>query len=172
MKIQLSETYAIRRYRFSDAEALTRHANNIKIWRNMQDTFPYPYTLEKAKWWINRTLEEEVASNFTITKDDEVIGGIGFLHRDNVFRKTMEIGYWLGEAHWGRGVVTQAVQAMIDYIFKKFDIACIEGRVFGWNVGSMRVLEKVGFEKEGILKKRVFKDGEYTDLHIYGYYKK
>ncbi len=166
MEINLGH-FLIRDWRHGDEESLVRHANNPKIWRNVRDRFPHPYTLDDAMWWIDHANGEDPMTSFAIVVDGEAVGGIGFFRQEDIFRRSVEIGYWLGEAFWGRGIVTTAVRAMSDYIFANFDVCRIYAGVFEWNPASMRVLEKAGYICEGRMRKAATKDGQTIDEFVY-----
>lgn len=166
MKIRLSKAI-IRNFKMSDKTSIAKHANNRKIWLNVRNAFPHPYNEADAEWWISSVLENEVKTKFAIAVSGKVVGGIGLEINEDIHSKTMEIGYWLGEEYWNQGIITEAIQAIVKHVFANFDIMRLEARVYDWNIGSMRALEKSGFEKEAILKKRVFKDGKYVDEHIF-----
>ncbi len=157
----------IRSWRPGDETSLVRHANNRAVWRNMRDRFPHPYTDEDARRWveINTTVFPE--TNFAICVEGAAVGGIGIVRGEDVHRRSAEIGYWLGEDAWGRGIATVAVRAFTDWAFASFGLARIHADVFAWNPASMRVLEKAGYTLEGRLRRSVFKDGEFTDQLIY-----
>ena len=157
----------IRPWRTGDEDSLVRHANNPKIWRNLRDAFPHPYTLENAQWWIGVAGSADPITSFAIEVQGEAAGAIGLILKDDVFRRSAEIGYWLGEEFWGRGIVTEALQAMTDYAFATWDLCRISAGVFEWNPGSARVLEKAGYEFEARSQKAVTKDGETIDELIY-----
>jgi RimJ/RimL family protein N-acetyltransferase len=157
----------IRDLRPGDEPSIARHANNPKIFRNVRDRFPYPYTLDDAKWWVEHAGSADPMTDFAIVVDGEAVGGIGFMMQEDIFRRSVEIGYWLGEAFWGRGIVTDAVRALSEYIFANFDVCRIYAGVFEWNLGSMRVLEKAGFVLEGRMRKAATKDGQTIDEFIY-----
>lgn len=166
MRIDIGE-WQIRSYRLEDAESLAAAADNRKIWRNMNEGFPNPYTLVDANGWIALTGQESPERNFAIASGTQVIGGIGLKLRDDVFRRSAEIGYWLGEPYWGRGIATAALSALTDYAFERFDLVRIDAGVFEWNPASCRVLEKAGYQREARLRKSVSKDGEIIDRLIY-----
>lgn len=166
MRIEIGD-WRIRSYRPDDAKSLAAAADNRKIWRNLNDSFPHPYTLGDARAWIAFTQQESPERNFAIASETEVIGGIGLKLRDDVFRRSAEIGYWLGESHWGRGIATAALLALTDYAFERFDLVRIDAGVFEWNPASCRVLEKAGYLQEARLRKSVSKDGEIIDRLIY-----
>jgi len=159
--------WTIRSYRTDDAASLARSANNRSIWRNLNDYFPHPYTIDDAHHWIALTQQESPEQNFAIGSDREVIGGIGLKLRDDVYRRTAEIGYWLAEPYWGRGIATAALQALTGYAFEQFDLVRIDAGVFEWNPASCRVLEKAGYVQEARLRRSVFKDGHIIDRLIY-----
>jgi [ribosomal protein S5]-alanine N-acetyltransferase len=166
MEIDLGH-FMIREWRHGDEESLARHANNPKIFRNVRDRFPHPYTLEDARWWIEHNGSADPLTSFAIVVDGEAAGGIGFFLQEDILRRSVEIGYWLGEPFWGRGIVTDAVRAMSEHIFANFDVCRIFACVFEWNPGSMRVLEKAGFVFEGRMRKAVTKLGQTIDDFVY-----
>jgi len=150
-----------------DEESLVRHADNRKIARNLRDAFPHPYTMADAQHWIQIANPGKPIRNFAIVVDGNAVGGIGLVLKDDVFRRSAEIGYWLGEEFWGRGIVTEAARAVTDYAFATFDLCRVFAGVFECNPASMRVLEKAGYEFECRLRKSVTKDGETMDELIY-----
>jgi RimJ/RimL family protein N-acetyltransferase len=166
MEMKLSKS-VLRAWKPGDEPSLVRHANNRTIWRNLRDAFPQPYTLADAKRWIEVANPATTITNFAIIVDGAAVGAIGLVLREDVFRRSAEIGYWLGEAFWGRGIVTEAVRAVTDYAFETFDLCRVYAGVFEWNPASMRVLEKAGYEFECRMKKSVTKDGETIDEFIY-----
>ena len=162
MRIEIGE-WQVRSYHVDDVPSLARHADNRNISRNMRDTFPYPYTLSDANDWISLVMLQSPEVNFAIASADEVIGGIGLTFRDDIHRRSAEIGYWLGEPFWGLGIATAALRALTDYAFANHDIVRLDASVFEWNPASMRVLEKVGYVLEGRLRKSITKDGQMID---------
>lgn len=157
----------LRNWRADDAHSLARHANNRRVWRNLRDHFPHPYTLDDANRWICYARDIAPHSNFAIAVRDEAVGGAGLSLREDVYRRSAEVGYWLGEAHWGRGIATRVVRAVADYAFDSFDVCRLWAEVFEWNAASMRVLEKCGFALEARLRKSVTKDGQTVDALLY-----
>jgi RimJ/RimL family protein N-acetyltransferase len=123
--------------------------------------------LEDALWWIEFANSEKPVSNFAIEVDGAAVGAIGLLLRDDVYRLSAEIGYWLGEEFWGRGIASRAVAALSDYAFASFGLCRLYAEVFEWNPASMRVLEKAGYQFEGRLRKGVIKDGQVIDACLY-----
>lgn len=157
----------LRAWHPNDVAALIRHANNRHIWRNVRDRFPNPYTREAAEDWIRFTTENPDEPNYAIEVAGEAVGGIGLILGQDIDRRSAEIGYWLSEQYWGRGIVTEAVRALTEYAFATFDLCRIWANVFEWNPSSMRVLEKAGFVREGILHKAATKDGQTIDVVLY-----
>jgi ribosomal-protein-alanine N-acetyltransferase len=166
MRLDLT-TCSIRSLQPDDAAELARHANDRDIWRNLRDRFPHPYTTKDARNFIAHCRSQERESAFAIAVDDRLVGVIGFEHRGDVWRRSVEIGYWLGREHWGRGVASEAVRAMTDWAFATWDVNRVWAAVFAWNPASARVLEKAGFELEGRLRKAATKDDQAVDELIY-----
>ena len=146
-----------------DIPALLHNANNRKVWRNLTDAFPHPYTEADADFWISLANQAGPSIHLAIDLDGVAIGAIGIIAGQGIARHTGLFGYWLGEAHWGKGIATAAALAMRDYALSASLFERLEAQVFAWNPASMRVLEKVGFVREGVHKRSVFKDGQFTD---------
>jgi len=159
--------FTLREWRPADAESLALHANNVKVWRNLHDAFPHPYTIADAESWIKQTSAATSGMIFAIVVDGQAVGGIGINPGKDVERRTAAIGYWLGEAYWGRGIMTEALQAMTEHVFSVFDFARLEAYVFEWNLPSTRVLEKAGYAREARLRKKVTKEGRTVDCFLY-----
>ena len=157
-----------RTWRSRDVAALCRHANSHAVWRGLLDRFPYPYNESDAERWIALNHATLTApQNFAIELDGEAIGGVGFDRHKDVFSGTAEIGYWLGEAHWGRGIGTAAAIFITDYAFGTYPLERVQAGVFAGNRASARVLEKAGFTLEGCLRSAVKKEGRVMDLLMY-----
>jgi RimJ/RimL family protein N-acetyltransferase len=166
VQIQLS-TCTLRPWRAGDRDSLVRHADNRNVWLNMRDRFPHPYTAADARAWIKRSSAERPFTTLAIEVDGAAVGGVGIQPGTDVFRRSAEIGYWLGEPFWGRGIATEALRAMTEYAFEHFDICRLEAGVFEWNPASMRVLEKAGYVLEGRARLGVTKDGRTGDRLLY-----
>jgi [ribosomal protein S5]-alanine N-acetyltransferase len=166
MRLQLADC-VIREYRPEDAESLVESANNRRIWLNLRDRFPHPYTLIDANTWLARATASVPVTAFALTVEDKVIGGIGVDRMDDVFRQTGEVGYWLAEPYWGRGLVTAALKAFSAWAFETLDLYRLEAGVFAYNPASTRVLEKAGYRFEGRLRGRALKDGQRVDELLY-----
>jgi RimJ/RimL family protein N-acetyltransferase len=157
----------LRPFRRDDEPSLVRHANNRNVSRNLRDRFPFPYTAADAREWTTRVSAQAPVASFAIVVDGEVVGGIGVEPGADVFRRSAEIGYWLGEPFWGRGIATEALRAVTEYAFRTFDICRLEAGVFDWNPASARVLEKAGYTLEGRARLAVTKDGRTGDRLLY-----
>ena len=159
--------FTIRGWKLGDEVSLQKHANNPKVSANLMDRFPCPYTMDEAVKWVNSLLEQDPLINFAIDINGEVIGGIGVEPRIDVYRKTALIGYWLSEELWGRGIMPEAVKLVTNYAFKKLDFIRLQASVYSKNPASMRVLEKAGYVKEGVMRNAVIKNGVVLDEHMY-----
>jgi len=157
----------IRSWRSDDAGALARHANSRRVWANLRDRFPSPYTLDDADAWVRHCVRTVPATDFAIEVNGEAVGGIGLVLRTDVERVDAEVGYWLGEAYWGRGVMSEALQAFVPWALERFNLARMHAHVFAFNGASARVLEKAGFALEGRLRHSAFKDGTLIDQLLY-----
>jgi [ribosomal protein S5]-alanine N-acetyltransferase len=163
-----ADPLVIRPWRSSDADALVRHANNRKIWINLRDRFPHPYTEADARNWLAlRDADTGAPHSFAIEFDGEAIGGIGIEFFSDVHRMTAEVGYWLGEPVWGRGFATIALKAVSEYAFATFDLRRLQATVYEWNPAAARVLEKAGFTFEARLRNYIFKDNRVVDALMY-----
>jgi RimJ/RimL family protein N-acetyltransferase len=150
-----------------DAESLAMHANNRRVWLALRDLFPHPYTIEDARKFLQNATTVQPTTNFCIEVDGTAVGGIGIHLGVDVHRHTAELGYWLGEEFWGRGVMTEAVVAFTDFCFQNFRLRRVYAEPFANSSASARVLEKAGFIFEGRLKNNVLKDGELLDSLLY-----
>ena len=159
--------FIIRGWKKGDEASLRKHADNPKVSACLMDRFPSPYTMEAAELWVNSLLDQDPLVNFAIIIDDEVIGGIGLEPRQDVYRKTALVGYWLSEELWGRGIMPEAVKLVTEYAFTQLDFVRIQASVYSKNPASMRVLEKAGYVKEGVLRNAVIKRGVVMDEHLY-----
>lgn len=166
MELPLSKV-VLRPYRDSDVESLAKHIGSRAVARDTS-AIPHPYTMEHAREWL-AYVRDSGEEQSAITQGDEVIGGIGFMRLDAlaVSARGREIGYWLGEAFWGRGIMTEAVRALTEWGFAELGLVRIEASVYARNPASARVLEKAGFVYEGRRRARYFKEGEYIDALMY-----
>lgn len=160
-------TIKFRSFQISDIPALASKANNEKVSANMTDEFPFPYGEENAKQFIERVKDLNPAQIFAIILDGELAGAVGIHPQSGIMRMNAEIGYWVAEEYWGRGVATKAIAYIVEYGFKTFDIDRIYARPYGTNKPSQRVLEKNGFVLEAHIKGNILKRGERLDELIY-----
>jgi [ribosomal protein S5]-alanine N-acetyltransferase len=166
MELQLRKSL-LRPWRFGDEASLVKHADNRKIWENVRDHFPFPYTMIDAQRWVLHASTHLHDNVFAIVINGSAVGSIGLVPKEDVYRKSMELGYWLGEEFWGRGIISEAIGAVTNYGFNQFDIVRIYADVFEWNAASVRVLEKNHYEYEARLKKAIVKDGKIGDVLLY-----
>jgi ribosomal-protein-alanine N-acetyltransferase len=158
----------IRDWRLDDAASLANHANNRRVWLALRDAFPHPYTIEDARNFLERATTQNGPEKFyCIEIDGAAVGGIGLRPGEDVHRHTAEFGYWLAEEFWGRGIMTEIVNAFEKYCFENFSLRRLYAEPFSNNPASARVLEKAGFIFEGRLQKNVVKDGKILDSHLY-----
>lgn len=159
----------LRPWRLSDAKDLATALSNTKILDNLRDGLPYPYTEADAQGYITAMLsapKDEVFA-WAIAVDDKAVGSIGVFRKDNVHRRTAEMGYYIAEEYWGKGIGTFAVKTACDFVFSNTDIIRIFGEPFAYNTASCRVLEKAGFVYEGTLRSNAEKNGRVVDMELY-----
>jgi RimJ/RimL family protein N-acetyltransferase len=161
----------VRDFRASDAPSLVQHANNRKIWLNLRDRFPSPYTDADARFFLSRLAELSLPTVWAIEVDGQAVGGIGFEMLSDVERVSAELGYWLGEPYWNRGIVTEAVREVTAEGFRRLELTRIFALPFADNTPSIRVLEKAGFVLEGTLKQSAIKEGVIRDQRLYASYR-
>ena len=159
--------FILREWRNSDSSSLAENADNIKVWNNVRDYFPHPYTQADARVFIGTVQGRTPQTDFAVVVGGRAVGGVGFVPQSDVERLSAEIGYWLGEPYWGRGIMPRAVTAVAEYVFRETEIIRLFAPVFGFNRTSMRVLEKAGFEKAGVMRRAAVKNGQITDLYYY-----
>jgi RimJ/RimL family protein N-acetyltransferase len=160
----------LRDWRPDDAGSLTKHANNPRIAASMRDAFPSPYTQEDADRFISMAADRTMNLFLAIEVDGEAVGGIGIHRLEDVRRRSAEIGYWLSESCWGRGIATDAIRSLVPIAFETFDIVRVEAGIFSNNPSSMRVLEKCGFVREAVHTNAITKNGVLLDEMVYVYF--
>ena len=168
MHIPLSRCI-VRSYLPTDAESLARYANNRKIWLALRDAFPHPYSVEDGRAFIKRATGADPETMFAICVGDEAAGGIGFSLHPDVERISAEIGYWLGEPFWGKGIVSEALSAVTEYAIRQHGLKRVYAVPYEMNAASFRVLEKAGYALEGRMRKSAIKDGKVIDQFLYAY---
>ena len=157
----------LRPWRQGDQEELVRQANNPRVANSLRDMFPHPYTAKDADAWIERALWRPLAVNFAIEVDDKVAGGIGLLPGTDINRVQAEIGYWLGEDYWGRGIATEAVRGLTKHAFATLKLNRLFATPFAGNAASCRVLEKADYRLEGRMVGSAIKEGQVLDQFFY-----
>ena len=159
----------LRTWTLADAPALAKLINNKKVQDNLRDGLPFPYGEEDAKVFLSAVLAFDPDQNlaFAIEADGELIGSISATRCANIHFRTAELGYYLGESYWGKGFATEAVRQICDYIYRNTDIIRIFAEPFAYNTASCRVLEKAGFQLEGLLRSNAVKNGRILDMKMY-----
>ena len=159
----------IRKWELSDAADLAAALSNKKVQDNLRDGLPYPYTEQDGIEFISAMLSADRNDifAFAITIDDKAIGSIGAFRQNNIHKQTAELGYYIGEDYWGKGIMTEAVKQICEFVFSKSDIIRIYAEPFAYNTASCRALEKAGFQYEGTLRKNAVKNGKVLDMKMY-----
>jgi len=158
----------LRALRYSDKEVIAALANNKRIWNNLRDEFPYPYTENDALKFIDAIKMKEIQVDFAIEYEHKFTGVISLTLQKDILRHSAEIGYWIGEPFWRKGIGTAAVALIVEFGFKTLGLQRIFASVFEGNIASQKVLEKCGFQLEGTFRKGVFKNNRFLNDHRYG----
>ena len=161
------ENFRLREWKLTDIASLVKYINNEKIWNNVRDGLPYPYTMLDADKYIRMVQAQPYVQNFAIEVAGEAVGGVGIVPLTDVERFSAEVGYWLGEDYWGRGITSEAVALLVDYVVRKTEIIRLFASVYEYNPASMKVLEKVGFTRQAILRDAAIKNGRVIDMYYY-----
>ena len=162
----------VRDWTAEDVPSLVQHANNRNVWINLRDRFPHPYTAANARDFLAHVRQQDPTTVWAIEVDGEAAGAIGLVILSDIERVSAEIGYWLGEACWGRGVATAALRAVTMEAFRRFELRRIFALPFGDNTASIRVLEKAGYTLEGRMRDSAIKDGVVRDQWMFGAYRR
>jgi ribosomal-protein-alanine N-acetyltransferase len=170
MRLQLPSC-VIRPWAETDADALHRHANNRNVSIQLRDRFPFPYEIEHARTFLSWITGQPDPTVWAIEVGGEAVGGIGMELNTDVERVSAEVGYWLGESLWGRGIATEALVAITADAFRRFEITRLYAVPFADHVASVRVLEKAGYVLEGRMRQSAIKDGKIRDQLLYATYK-
>jgi RimJ/RimL family protein N-acetyltransferase len=170
MRLQLSSCI-VRPWAESDAAALHRHADDREVSMHLRDRFPYPYSLEQARSFLGWITKQPSPTVWAIEVAGEAVGGIGIELHSDVERVSAEVGYWLGRAHWRRGIATEALKAVTAEAFKQFEITRLYAVPFADHAASVRVLEKCGYVREGRMRQSAIKDGKIRDQILFATYK-
>ena len=154
----------LRPWTLADQDALVRYANNRSIWRNLWDRFPHPYSESDATEYLKSVTSSEMRQgNWAVEVKGEAVGALSIVPHNDIEKLTAEIGYWLGEPLWGKGIATAAVCAASEAAFTTTNLVRLYAPVFAWNRPSMRVLEKAGYIREATLRRAGVKDGIVID---------
>src|SRR5215469_11067950 len=157
----------VRSWRRDDLRLLVQHANNAKIAANLRDQFPHPYTRRDGIDFLEYAQTQEPECSFAIEYGGEAVGGVGFLVGRDIARMTAEMGYWLTEELWGKGIVTRVVTATSDWALENYRLTRVFAMAFAYNAASIRVLEKAGFEREGMMRRSAIKNGVVLDQILF-----
>lgn len=159
----------IRKWLRSDAKELAAALSNQNVLNHLRDGLPYPYTESDAAQYIEAMLSADANNTFAyaVAADGRVIGSIGAFRQSNIHFRTAELGYYIAEEYWGRGIMTDAVRRLCSWIFNNTDILRIYAEPFAENTGSRRVLEKAGFQCEGLMRCNAVKNGRVRDMALY-----
>lgn len=165
----IMKDFILRKWQYNDAEDISIFANNLNIANNLRNSFPFPYTLDNAKWYVNDCISNEGKKQITraIVVDGKAVGSIGIFIKDDVYEKSGELGYWLAEDYWRKGITSRAVIQICKEAFANFDIIRIYAEPFECNLGSRGVLEKAGFTYEGTMRNGVYKNGKVFSYCVY-----
>jgi RimJ/RimL family protein N-acetyltransferase len=164
----LTPRLVLRSYRDGDVGDLVAAADDPRVAAHLRDAFPSPYTEDDAREWIAIAGSGDPLHGMAITIADRVVGGIGLLPQDDIYRLSAELGYWLGVDHWGRGLMTEAVIGFCDHVFGATELHRLFARVVDGNPASERVLVRAGFVREGVARQAAFKAGRFLDVAWYG----
>lgn len=157
----------VRSFREADAVALATHANNRRVWLQLRDRFPHPYTIDDASRFIAFARDADPETDFAVTVGSVVVGAIGLTLHEDVERCSAEVGYWLGEPYWGRGIATLVLAAFTRFAFDTLDLERLYAVPFATNAASRRVLEKAGYQLEGCMRRSAIKDGKMHDQLLF-----
>ena len=157
----------IRPWRVEDLPELVRLANNRRIWVELRDSFPHPYTAESGRRWIEFAAGNSSPTHFAIELEGSLVGSVGYIPGRDIERCGAEVGYWVGEPYWGRGIATVAVGTLIDSLRVAAEYTRLFALPFASNVPSRRVLEKSGFRLDAVLECSAIKDGRVVDQCMY-----
>jgi ribosomal-protein-alanine N-acetyltransferase len=167
------EEVSLEKWKTEDSNRLSVIGTSRKICDYLSDSFPYPYSKEKAENYIMKSLENKNAEIRAIIYNNEIVGSIGVYFMDDIYRENGKIAYFLGEKYWNQGITTKAISLICDYVFSNYQsIHRICADPFDTNMGSIRVLEKNGFILEGILRENVIKNGKHLNSSMYGLLRK
>jgi len=167
MERSIGNNIILREFLYGDAPGIAKNGDNANIARNQRDSYPNPYTIEHARNWIQFIKEHHADTRFVIATPTEAIGEIGFIIQPDVHSYSGEIAYWIGEKYWGQGIATRALENIVYYAFKNKKLKRLYADIIEYNLASQRVLQKCGFQLDGILRKHICKHGKFYDQLIF-----
>lgn len=159
--------FTLRDFTIADIDSIAENANNIKVSENLRDRFPFPYSRNDAEEFITVIAAADQSKIFAIDVNGVAVGAIGLITQTDIYKKTIELGYWIGEKYWNKGILSSAVKEVVDYTFNNYDVNKIFAKVFSKNKASAKVLEKNGFVLEARLKNQIYKSDVYLDELVY-----
>lgn len=159
--------FSLRPLMDNDADSLARQLNNKKVWDNLRDALPYPYTSQDAAWFINFQQNDPLLTCYGIVVDGEVVGNIGFTRSEDIERFTAEVGYYIGEDYWGQGIMSAALSEAVEDYFKTTEVVRLFATPFDYNKASAKVLEKAGFTLKCIFTKGAYKNAQFVYMLYY-----
>lgn len=160
----------LRKFEEGDAPLIAQLANDRDVWINLRDRFPHPYALEDGEAFVAAAVKQDPPTNLAICVDRRAVGSVGVTLGKDIERVSAEIGYWIGKPYWGRGITSAALFAATQYAIKTFGLTRVFAVPFVHNVASIRVLEKAGFIREGLMRQSAIKDGVVQNQYLYAYY--
>jgi len=165
--MNILQNVTLRPLLLTDSKAIAKHANNRLIWQNLRDRFPFPYTEMDAIRFIQIVSKDFPVTDFAIDINGEAVGVAGIILKDDIYRENGEIGYWLSQDYWGKGIGTGVIGELVRKAFEEFKLYRVYAEVFEGNIASARALEKNGFIKETTLINAIIKDGAHQNLNIF-----
>lgn len=160
----------LRKFESGDTPLIAQLANDRDVWLNLRDRFPHPYELAHGEAFVSAAAKEDPPTNLAVCVDNRAVGTVGIILGKDIERVSAEIGYWIGKPYWGRGITSVALKAATEYAITTFKLTRVFAIPFAHNLPSVRVLEKAGFVREGLLKQSAIKDGVVQDQYLYAFY--
>jgi ribosomal-protein-alanine N-acetyltransferase len=154
----------------TDAVSLAQHANDHGVWKNLRDRFPHPYTVTDAEAYVAHVTARQTQTSFGIVVAGHAIGSISLMLGDDIARQSAEVGYWIGRAFWGHGIMAEALKGTTQYAFAQLALTRIFAVPFATTAASARVLEKAGYVREGLMRRSAVKEGVLLDQLLYAAY--
>lgn len=160
----------LRKFETGDTALIAQMANDRDVWLNLRDRFPHPYELAHGEAFVASAAAEDPPTNLAVCVDNRAVGSVGIILGKDIERVSAEIGYWIGKPYWGRGITSVALRSATEYAVKTFGLTRVFAIPFAHNLPSIRVLEKAGYVREGLMKQSAIKDGVVQDQYLYAFY--